>query len=91
MAASWKGHHEVVGALLSNGKVDLNHQCNTGSTALMAASWKGHTEVIHKLLQTHKVDVNLRRYADGITALWMQVKKDMWKWSKRCLRSAQLM
>ena len=70
--ASWKGHVEVVKALLLHDKVDVNARRTTdGVTALWMASQNGHVEIVKVLLMNNKVDVNARRTIDGLTPLYM--------------------
>ena len=66
MAASYKGHRDLVQALLAKG-ADANAKANDGVTALMLASRQGHREVVQALL-ARGADVNAKAN-DGRTAL----------------------
>ena len=48
--ASFKGHTEIVKALLAKG-ADVNMKNNNGDTALMVASEKGFAEIVRLLKQ----------------------------------------
>ncbi len=62
MAASLKGHAEIVQLLLDNG-AEINAQSNDGITALIVATLNGEKEVIQVLLK-NGVDVTIPTNAD---------------------------
>ncbi len=56
MAASRKGHVEVVRLLLARQGVEVNKTTPDGITALMVASYKGQVEVARLLLARQDVE-----------------------------------
>jgi len=64
---------EITKLLLAQG-IEVNHQDNHGTTALMQASQVGNYSAIELLLK-HNVDVNLKDNR-GVTALVWAIKKD---------------
>jgi ankyrin repeat protein len=70
MAASYKGHTDIVVLLLAHEGVDVNQgRTDDGQTALMIASMVGHAGIVALLLAHEGVDVNQGTTADGMTAL----------------------
>jgi hypothetical protein len=70
MAASLKGHSDVVMSLLSHGAGVNTTRVKDGTTALMVASLKGHSGVVALLLAA-SATVNSVRTDNGGTALMM--------------------
>ena len=68
IAASRKGHLDVVGLLLSNG-AHVNQSKDSGATALLVASQEGHADVV-RLLLAHNSDPNIATTSKGATALY---------------------
>jgi ankyrin repeat protein len=57
-------------------KVDVNHQNQSGETAILRASRKGHTDTVEELLKHDGVDLNLRD-KNGRTPFLLQ--STMWR------------
>ena len=65
MAASRKGHLDVVRRLLSiAGGINVNLQDNAGQSALILASSRGHLEVVNALLAAG-ANVHLKTTSNG--------------------------
>jgi ankyrin repeat protein len=70
MAASYKGHTDIVVLLLAHEGVDVNQGKPTnGMTALLFASVEGYADTVALLLGHEGVDVNQGTTDDGMTAL----------------------
>ncbi|KAI2494588.1 hypothetical protein MHU86_19958 [Fragilaria crotonensis] len=71
---SYKGHVEVVRAMLKSKGEDVNIMDEVGNTALIVASENGHLEVVCELLNHHGVDVKIKNNGGNtalIVASWM--------------------
>ena len=66
LMASWKGHNEVVRALLNKPEIDVNlGQLTNGITPLMAAAQQGRTEAVKLLLRCPKIDITKKTVKDN--------------------------
>ena len=73
-AASYKGHIEVVKALLAVDGVDVNAASSMRITPLHVASLRGHLAVVHALLAADGVDVNAYELVSGCTPLGTSIR-----------------
>lgn len=56
--ASWGCHARIISLLMSRG-ANVNHQNQSGWTALMKSSHQGHVQVIQSLLRQQGIHLNL--------------------------------
>ena len=69
--ACYRGHTDIVNALLSQESIDVNQaRTNDGSTPLYAACYRGHTDIVNALLRKESIDVN-QATNYGLTPLYI--------------------
>ena len=82
--AAFKGHIDVVTALLRNG-ANPNVFNKLGITPLFMATQRGHTKVVEALLK-NRADPNIARHSDSVTPLFIATQKGYLRVVKELLK-----